>query len=109
MLLRHCVRRAASRAACTAGNNNDTRTAMIAITTNSSINVNAARFRILALSPSLSFRGDFLSCRAFFVADDVLHAVVRDEIVLGDEFDFPMAVRAFPRLVQDRHRLCRWI
>jgi len=39
MLLRHCVRRAASRALCTAGDMSATRTAMIEITTNSSISV----------------------------------------------------------------------
>ena len=39
----HCIRRAASRALCIAGNNNAISTAMIAITTNSSIKVNAER------------------------------------------------------------------
>src|ERR1700685_4478422 len=42
-LLRHCVRRAASRAAWTAGSNRAIRIAMIAITTNSSISVKPAR------------------------------------------------------------------
>jgi hypothetical protein len=53
------MRRAASRAACTAGNSNPTKTPMIAMTTNSSTNVNPwlfifeffdkfqSRFRIL--------------------------------------------------------------
>jgi hypothetical protein len=36
----HCDRRAASRACWTAGNSNETRTAMMAITTKSSISVN---------------------------------------------------------------------
>src|ERR1700677_5170315 len=43
MLLRHWVRRAASRALCTAGETSEIKTAMIEITTNSSINVKAAR------------------------------------------------------------------
>src|ERR1700679_399624 len=38
-LFLHIVRRAASRACCTAGNSNAIKTAMIAITTSSSINV----------------------------------------------------------------------
>src|SRR5881227_2575219 len=38
-LLTHCIRRAASRAACTAGKSSAIRTAMIAITTSSSIKV----------------------------------------------------------------------
>src|SRR5438046_1795957 len=41
------MRRAASRAACTAGNNSATSTPIIAITTNSSTNVNAANRRRL--------------------------------------------------------------
>ncbi len=40
----HCIRRAASRAACTAGSNKAINTPMIAITTNNSISVNP-RFR----------------------------------------------------------------
>jgi hypothetical protein len=36
----HCVRRAASRAACTAGNNNAIKMPMMAITTSNSTNVN---------------------------------------------------------------------
>src|SRR5271163_2151836 len=43
MLLRHCVRRAASRADCTAGNKSPIRIAMIAIVTISSISVNPER------------------------------------------------------------------
>ena len=39
MLFVHWIRRAASRAACTAGNRRPIRTAMIAITTNNSISV----------------------------------------------------------------------
>ena len=39
-LLVHWARRAASRAACTAGNNSAIKTAMIAITTSNSIRVN---------------------------------------------------------------------
>ena len=38
-LLVHCIRLAASRAACTAGNNSAIKTAMIAITTSSSMSV----------------------------------------------------------------------
>src|SRR5262245_46755796 len=38
-LLTHCIRRAASRAACTAGNKSAIRTAMIAITTSNSMSV----------------------------------------------------------------------
>ena len=40
----HCVRRADSRALCTAGRSRATNNAMIAITTNSSINVKPTRF-----------------------------------------------------------------
>jgi len=40
MLLEHCMSRAASRAACTAGSNNPIRTPMIVITTSNSTNVN---------------------------------------------------------------------
>src|SRR5580658_663109 len=43
MLLRHCVRRAASRALCTAGEISETNTAMIEITTNNSISVKPLR------------------------------------------------------------------
>src|SRR5436190_12611557 len=43
MLLVHCDRRAASRAACTAGSNSATSTPMIAITTSSSTSVNPWR------------------------------------------------------------------
>jgi len=43
MLFKHCVRRAASRALCTAGEINETKTAMIEITTNSSIKVKPKR------------------------------------------------------------------
>ena len=42
-LFMHCARRAASRAACTAGNSNAIKTAMIAITTRSSISVKPRR------------------------------------------------------------------
>src|SRR3954453_22481230 len=45
MLLTHCIRLAASRAACTAGKSKAIRTAMIAITTSSSIRVKARRIR----------------------------------------------------------------
>src|SRR5262249_30258630 len=44
-LLTHWVRRAASRADCTAGNNRAIRTAMMAMTTRSSMSVKARRFR----------------------------------------------------------------
>jgi hypothetical protein len=50
MLLRHWLRRAASRAAWTAGNNNEIKTAMMAITTKSSINVKP--FRLLVICSS---------------------------------------------------------
>src|SRR4051812_8310210 len=43
-LLTHCERRAASRAACTAGNKRAIRTAMMAMTTSSSIRVKPRRF-----------------------------------------------------------------
>src|SRR4051812_29695395 len=43
MLLTHCALRAASRAACTAGNSRAIRTAMIAITTSNSIRVKPRR------------------------------------------------------------------
>src|SRR5687767_5378970 len=43
-LLLHVIRRAASRAACTAGNNNATRIPMMAITTNNSTRVNPTFF-----------------------------------------------------------------
>ncbi len=39
-LFEHCIRRAASRAACTAGNNNPTSIPIMAMTTKSSTNVN---------------------------------------------------------------------
>ena len=45
-LLTHWLRRAASRAACTAGSSSAIRTAMIAITTSSSIRVKPRRLRI---------------------------------------------------------------
>jgi hypothetical protein len=51
-LLVHWARRAASRAACTAGSKSAINTAMIAITTRSSISVNAARHRDGAESKS---------------------------------------------------------
>src|SRR5262249_10790722 len=43
MLFLHCVRRAASRACCTAGSKSAIRMAIMAITTSNSINVNAFR------------------------------------------------------------------
>jgi hypothetical protein len=54
--LTHCMRLAASRAACTAGNSSAIKTAMIAITTSNSINVKA-RFR------RSEFMSDFLLVR----------------------------------------------
>src|ERR1700740_2484460 len=48
-LLMHWDRRAASRAACTAGNNSAISTAMIAMTTSSSMSVNARRRGTIAL------------------------------------------------------------
>ena len=50
-LLTHWARRAASRAACTAGSRRPIRTAMIAITTSNSIKVNAERGRNLMRIP----------------------------------------------------------
>ena len=47
MLFAQCVRRAASRAACTAGNNSAIKIPMIAITTNNSTSVKARRPAIL--------------------------------------------------------------
>jgi hypothetical protein len=44
----HFIRRAASRADCTAGSSSATRTPMMAITTSNSTNVKPARFRLLA-------------------------------------------------------------
>src|SRR5579883_1143381 len=55
-LLTHCARRAASRAAWTAGKSRAINTAMIAITTNSSISVKPRR-RIIKTSPSLDQTG----------------------------------------------------
>src|SRR5579862_3632133 len=106
MLFLHCVRRAASRAACTAGNSNDTRMLMIEITTNSSISVNPARFRITVpdsvLIVSVSIRltvfwrlmvcCDLLRGRTLLVADDVFHAVVSNQVFRADTFKLPMAV-----------------
>ena len=46
-LLMHCARRAASRAAWTAGSKRAINTAMIAITTNNSISVKARRVRLM--------------------------------------------------------------
>ena len=46
----HCMRRAASRAACTAGRSKPIKTAMMAITTKSSINVNAERRGFMGFS-----------------------------------------------------------
>ena len=43
----HVIRRAASRAACTAGNNKAIKMPIIVMTTNSSTNVNAARLTLL--------------------------------------------------------------
>jgi hypothetical protein len=43
----HCARRAASRADCTAGNSNAIKTAMIAITTKSSMSVKPRRLFLI--------------------------------------------------------------
>src|SRR5579872_4135144 len=98
MLLRHCVRRAASRAACTAGNKSEISTAIIAITTSNSISVKPVRLRITALS--LTIRGDLLLRRAFLAANDVLHAVVRHQIAFGDPLDLLVAIGALARLIE---------
>jgi hypothetical protein len=56
------MRRAAARAACTAGSKRAIKTAMIAITTRSSINVNPGRhrkgFEIMSKLPGLSFEDE---------------------------------------------------
>jgi hypothetical protein len=49
MLFKHCVRRAASRALCTAGETSEIKTAMTEITTNSSISVNPVRSRVMQI------------------------------------------------------------
>src|SRR5215218_1766019 len=51
MLFTHCDRRAASRAACTAGKSRAISTAMIAITTKSSISVKPRRERFIQRPP----------------------------------------------------------
>src|SRR5205823_4147267 len=56
-LLMHCDRRAASRAACTAGSRSAIRTAMIAITTSSSIRVKPRRGRGYMGPPPLREQG----------------------------------------------------
>src|SRR4029079_7721284 len=71
-LLTHCALRAASRAACTAGRSNAIKTAMIAITTRSSISVNPVR--------GVTFISLTLQPRA-----DVLHALPRRAV--GERFD----------------------
>ena len=50
MLLVHCARRAASRAAWTAGKSKAINTAMMAITTRSSISVNPRRILVVLIS-----------------------------------------------------------
>src|SRR5262249_60194193 len=50
-LLVHWARRAASRADCTAGKSSAIRTAMMAMTTNSSINVKPRRWRFMSQYP----------------------------------------------------------
>src|SRR5271166_2343232 len=47
----HWIRRAASRADCTAGSSSAIKTAMIAITTKSSMSVKPDRFRFMAITP----------------------------------------------------------
>jgi hypothetical protein len=47
-LLAHCIRLADSRTFCTAGNSNPIKMAMMAMTTNNSISVNAGRHRFRA-------------------------------------------------------------
>src|SRR5262249_39903609 len=53
MLLRHCARRAASRAACTAGSSRAIKTAMMAMTTSNSIRVKPPRNRTNRLRRSM--------------------------------------------------------
>jgi hypothetical protein len=64
MLLEHCIRRAASLAAWTAGSSNPTNTPMMAMTTNNSTSVKPALigFRMeLSASKDLQLPGDFIS------------------------------------------------
>src|SRR5215471_2774213 len=66
-LLVHCARRAASRADCTAGNNRAIRTAMMAITTSSSIKVKPREAERLFMAMSLEKKRkmrDCTSCQA---------------------------------------------
>ena len=69
-LLMHCMRRAASRAAWTAGKSKATRIAMMAITTNSSTNVNAPRCRESYLLTELPSKFDPRSCEQFALGFD---------------------------------------
>src|SRR5580698_1636171 len=62
MLLRHWVRRAASRALCTAGETSEIKTAMIEITTKSSISVKAERPPARAIERRVCIRLDFIYC-----------------------------------------------
>ena len=55
MLFVHWMRRAASRAACTAGNNRAITTAMIAITTRSSMSVKPRRVTDFGMKRQLSY------------------------------------------------------
>src|SRR4051794_10114531 len=57
-LFTHWFLRAASRAACTAGSVIDASTAIIRITTNSSISVKPARFTVVSRLPAGAIRGD---------------------------------------------------
>jgi hypothetical protein len=63
-LFLHCVRRAASRAACTAGNSNAINNAMIPIATNSSISVNPREADCFAVDDSISVTSSFLKHRS---------------------------------------------
>ena len=56
MLFVHWARRAASRAACTAGSSRAIRTAMIAITTSNSIKVKARRDSSMVVLPQAVIR-----------------------------------------------------
>src|SRR5262249_61497452 len=78
MLLTHWARRAASRAACTAGSKRAIRTAMMAITTNSSISVNP-RLRMVSVH---SLEGDLRRVLAQVVEDRVvLHVALAADVV----------------------------
>ena len=70
-LLVHWMRRAASRADCTAGKSSAIRTAMIAITTSSSIRVKARRVEFIGLV--LRYRSHWPSATPRLVCSGTMH------------------------------------